>query len=118
MKDNRIKYLNALYPIENILGTDKKQIKCDFHDDRSPSAHIYENRIWCFRCGKFYYVASYIKLWKLNVDTLWAELIQTYGSEEKIKESYQFEESPEKRDLPKLRKSEDFKNFFKNYFNL
>lgn len=39
------------YPIEQLLNTDKKMIKCIFHDDKTASMNIKNNFYHCHGCG-------------------------------------------------------------------
>jgi hypothetical protein len=41
------------YPFEDLLEFRKNKTNCPFHEDRTPSAHLYgDNHIYCFSCHK------------------------------------------------------------------
>jgi len=84
-KNIKIFILNRLYDIRKLLKIEniEKNIRCIFHDDRHPSAKIYEdgNAVWCFRCGRFYYVINYIIKFKYDIDELFEELKKEYNVE-------------------------------------
>ncbi len=48
------------YPIQEILGTDRKTMRCPFHDDKHPSASIKNNRLHCFVCNKTWNPVDYL----------------------------------------------------------
>ncbi len=41
------------YPIENLIKFQNKKAKCIWHNEKSPSLHLYpDNNVFCFGCGK------------------------------------------------------------------
>ncbi len=77
--------LNILYPIQNLVTNQSpsKNIPCPNpeHNDLIPSAHFYENRIWCFTCRQFFYVIDIIRFYNLDIDKLYQELNDIYPGE-------------------------------------
>ena len=83
-KDVRISYVNVLYPIKKILqkcNIEQKSgnICCSFHDDLKPSAKVYDNAVYCFRCRRFFYNYNYIVKYNLNFDEIYEELKKMYN---------------------------------------
>lgn len=61
----RVKLLPVLQKlgIELSHGAHTQQIRCPFHDDRTPSARLYEDsqRIYCYTCGKGWDVIALVQ---------------------------------------------------------
>jgi DNA primase len=77
-RDFKVKYLNKYYPIKKFFKDSKQgtQKSCPFHDDKNPSAKIYENDniLRCFCCGRAYFVINFITKYNLSVDKLFDEI--------------------------------------------
>lgn len=93
-KDIRISYVNVLYPIKKILQKCKVEqkngnIRCSFHDDLKPSARVYDNAVYCFRCRRFFYNYNYIVKCNLDFEEIYKELLTMYNNDmKKMDEDY------------------------------
>ncbi len=118
---NKVFILNRLYDIRKLLKNNvEKNVRCLWHKDRVPSAHIYNNAVWCFRCKRFFYVINYVKKLKLNIDDLIEELKQEYNKDiDGLIEMASKEVKFEKNVVYKVarKNNESFIDFCKNYFN-
>ena len=70
--------LNKLYPIEKLLNSKSKKsnIRCPnpHHLDRKASSHIYENKVWCFTCKRFFDVIYIITVNEINKNEIFEDL--------------------------------------------
>jgi len=122
MEINKRKILNALYPITNLLGLEniKKNVECPNpeHNDKHPSAHIYNNAIWCFRCRKLFKVCNIIEYNNFSFNKLYSELEEKYGDD--LIAKYEIvsanEEIEKEIEEIKVKDNEDFINFTKRFF--
>ncbi len=50
------------YRFTNLLEFRRNQARCPFHEDKSPSMHLYgaENRVHCFSCGRGWDTISFL----------------------------------------------------------
>jgi hypothetical protein len=120
----KIKILNKLYPITKFVKVDKnnKNIKCPFHKDDKPSAKVYNdtNSLWCFRCHRFFYIANFIYLFKLNEGKLYNELQEMYKGQD-LEKLCQFDEIEKKvkeeKESPKSNDSFNIIDYTNKYFN-
>ena len=117
----KIEILDVLYPINELIGaSNKSNVICPNpnHVDRKPSSHIYNNRIWCFTCKRFFYVRDIIKYKKLDIDTLYDELLIQYKDEDLL-ELYNEKkiEKKEEKKITKRKKNENFIDFTMRWFN-
>jgi hypothetical protein len=91
--ETKLKILNVLYPIHKVLNISnlKRNIKCpniQFHNDKSPSSHIYGNIVWCFKCKQIFRVSDIITWNSLNINELFNELSLGYNSKEDMLKDY------------------------------
>lgn len=57
--DDMIQQAKA-YPFEELLEFKRGYTKCPFHDDRTPSMSLKNNRIRCFSCNKTWDTIAYV----------------------------------------------------------
>lgn len=50
------------------VGLDSRKCLCPFHGDRSPSAYINDNDIWCFVCQRKYYRSDFQNTFGVKLD--------------------------------------------------
>ena len=126
----REKILNLLYPIRLLVDYEspKKNVTCPNpkHVDKKPSAHIYNNRIWCFVCERHFYVTDIIKYEGLNSDELYQDLQNIYQNqnlEELAKEAAQIfsnnktQRKTERRTDIIRKPGESFEHFLERYYS-
>lgn len=85
MSLSKVKIINRIFPIERFFEIflnkrvdNNKNIRCMFHRDRKPSARVYGNAVWCFDCGRFFYISNFMYLLKLDVDVVFNKLLEIY----------------------------------------
>lgn len=122
--------VNALYPIWKVIGYDvcpNTNIKCPDpnHNDRTPSATIYNNKeniIYCHACKKKMDVLYLAKVNSLSIDKMYNDVLQIYGSLTEIKKAMNGKSVNRKEvedGFPKLSKSDkDFSSYTKNVFGI
>ena len=117
---NKYRVVDALYPIEEILNVKNasKNVKCIFHgDDRKPSSHIYENHLYCFTCGRNYYVTDIAKVEKKSVEDLYADLVERFEGEEALLEEFkQYALMNQPKEKIVRSETETITDFFDRYF--
>lgn len=112
------KVVDKLYPIKKLLEirNNTSNVKCPIHDDLKPSAHIYDNYIWCFTCKKRIYVSDLCILNNIDINKLYQELLDKYGRD-KLEEFYNNIKYNVKKDKIEINKqNEDFISFTKRFF--
>ena len=114
--------IDTLYPIHKILNLKKttSNIKCPSpdHDDKKPSAHIYNNRVWCFTCKRYFSVINIINFQKLNKNVFYKELEDLYGN--RLEEEYNKNKTilkDDKKNIVIKKSNEDFINFTTRFFS-
>ena len=114
------KIIDKLYPLENLLGVKNtgSNFSCPFHEDRKPSAHFYKdsNSIFCFSEHRNYYVSDFIRKDGLNVNELFEELIEIYGSEEEVLKEYELVKDDKVKEKIVREDNEEFLTFTDRFF--
>lgn len=84
--------INSLYPVASLFDSQRKEknVRCPFHKDNRASAHLYPDGLHCFTCGKTFRPAQVAEALGMDLNTLWAELIEHFGDEETLRHEYEF----------------------------
>ena len=85
--------VDVLYPVADLFPEHKsrRNVICPFHDERTPSAHLYDDHLYCFTCGKPYRAAKIAKALGVDPRELYNELLTSYGGEEELLEEYELQ---------------------------
>ena len=117
---NKYKVLNALFPVEEVLELKNRgtNIKCPFHRERRPSAHIYsgDNHLYCFTCGKQYTSTDIAKVMGKSIDDMYADLIERNGGEETLLAEFKEVELKPVREKMIRSENETITDFADRYF--
>jgi len=120
MLGNRERYriLNIVLDIGEIVGVKdrSKNIRCMFHDDSKPSAHIYDNRIYCFACGRFYSVVDVLLKQGKDINKIFDSLVSKYGLENLLKIANENKKARYKYNMVKRLDGEGKEEFTYRYF--
>lgn len=115
--------INTLVPISIFYKTRVgKNIRCPDvsahkHGDKSPSAHIYENKIFCFKCRRYFNVSDIAVYNHISLDKLYEKLVEKYGSNLEIEYLKRREEPEEEIKIEVKKENKSFIDFTKEYFN-
>lgn len=93
MLKKQIRLINQYVKITQLLSmlgieASRGNVCCPFHNDKNPSAHIYENPegqiLYCFTENKTYTPYNLVRLLNLDEHALYHRLVEKYGSEIKM----------------------------------
>jgi DNA primase len=79
--------IDELYPVN--LFFSKKQVKCIFHDESTPSAHVYPDGLYCFVCNRTFRSSEVAKQLGFSITEVYSQLVEQFGSEKKLLSIYE-----------------------------